>query len=568
MSHIIIKIILVILFFHNVSYSQIITPESEYKVILNDLQALPPEVRLTTRYLTLYSMPQTYYKKATAVVSGVLNSLSWTQASIPELVPNTNGRIIRINISNYARNSSDLKRWHDAWEQAAMSEPYFLVPWVDRNDAIALYNETKSVGPILRADWFVVRSMLEDDPKTKDIVEGFYSKFLGLPKTESELFSMLYIRVKEIADSGSDRAGLTEISGTGSDAPRVANNNRKLVRYPASLTPHGGYLWVSYDTINSSDENRNYIKNPLSDFKDGGEYIFSLPNGMQGYYLTARNEKVVNGKKVVDFNQISEVPIAVASDSNFDHHIVKMYSCTYCHTNGINNFTDIYNELISPKPPGGLVAARAAKFEDAQRLKQLFYPDLKSYVLADRQNYANAVKTVSGLSTLEFSQAYKAVIDFYEKPVTSNQAAVEFGTLNLGNYLTDEIVSTTEGTLLLLRKGQPVHRDKFEAEYHNGKLLQEVKNNVLMKKDAAVNISLEVDATIIGTQVISNPVESLAWKIKYKGTIYGPYTLKLLNNHMSTGSILKTYEAQTVNNNGIVDDWTVLDKLLDKYKIK
>src|SRR5206468_12213404 len=65
---------------------------------------------------------------------------------------------------------------------------------------------------------------------------------------------------------------------------------------------------------------------------DGGEIIFSLPNGLQGYLL-------VDGKD----NRIDEGPTSVVSDSlktSGTAAIVTGTSCMACHKHGMIPFTD------------------------------------------------------------------------------------------------------------------------------------------------------------------------------------------------------------------------------------
>lgn len=482
-----------------------VSPETVYKMIVNDLNTnVSPENRLFTRYLSLYAIePKDRIDHAT-ISSFVVNSLSWSHAIMwPEMVPGTDNGLLRFRVDNYSRDEKDIQRWLATWELMTSADVYFLEPWVNRDDALAAQELSGSVGCVLRADWFNYYAMNDDDPATKNAVEGFYSKFLGLPDTEAELFKLLKINLKDIAENGSDRSYVVPISGEGSDAPKVGRSNRKLNRFPTILTAYGGYFHFTQDVINSQGK-RNFLNNPLSTFKDGGEYIWRLPNGLQGYYLTQREEIKKNDVVVaVKFNRISEVPINVAVDPHFEDGRVKIRSCAHCHKNGINKAKDAYQDvLLATRPPGGIIKPNPKNLDDELRLKQLYYPDKDAYFSADQINYQQSLFLATGMTPDKFVTTYKRCLDFYDSPVTPQRAVWEFGVAGgvagLEVYLADKVVSTTKGSLLLLVKGGSIQRDSFEEEYKNGKLLQEIKKNII-PKNGTNQVNLVVPSTIVGT---------------------------------------------------------------------
>jgi hypothetical protein len=473
-------------------------PETVYKRVLTHIQALPQSTAYTTRYLSLYAIPPEERKSHIIMTSFVLNSLSWShQISWPRVVPGSANGLLVFDIVDYARDEDDILRWLEAWEDMTDGDVYFLEPWVDRQDAISATELSNSVGCVLRADWFNFYATLDDDPQTEDQVEGFYSKFLGLPDTESELFKLLDVRLNELADKGSDRSGIVVVSGQDSNSPKVARNNRKVNRYPTTVTPYGGYFYFTQDVINSRGK-RQFINDPLSTFKDGGEYIWRLPNGLQGYFLTQRVEKEGN----VIFQRVDEVPIEIAVDSNFEHGRVKISSCAVCHPKGINTFKDSWYDLIAARPPGGVVKPVADKVNDLIRLNQLYYADKEAYIAADQMNYQQSLYAATGLKSEEFVKLYKDCLDFYDSPVTPVRAEWEFGVggdgMAIEEYLADKVVSTTQGSLLLLVKGGSIQRDSFEDEYKNGKLLQEIKQNIIPKGQGN-KIDIVVPAAVAGT---------------------------------------------------------------------
>ena len=69
------------------------------------------------------------------------------------------------------------------------------------------------------------------------------------------------------------RAGFSE--------SKVSSNNRVVERHTSS---YGAY-WKSYDFAGSVGK-QNIFVHPISFVHDGGEVVFSLPNGLQAYYLS------------------------------------------------------------------------------------------------------------------------------------------------------------------------------------------------------------------------------------------------------------------------------------------
>jgi hypothetical protein len=202
----------------------------------------------------------------------------------------------------------------------------------------------------------------------------------------------------------------------------------------------------------------------------------------------------------VIFDRVSEVPINIAVDPHFEDARVKIRSCAYCHQNGLNKFTDRYSQLIAPVAPGGLVKPVVQDAALLVRAERLFYPDKEAILTADQMHYTMGIRLTTGLTTVEFREMYKKCLDFYDSPVTPQRAVWEFGIVDkdIETYLADKVVSTTRGALLSIVKGFSIQRDTFEEEYKNGKLLQEIKRNIVPKNGQG-QINLVVPSTVVGT---------------------------------------------------------------------
>jgi serine/threonine-protein kinase len=167
----------------------------------------------------------------------------------------------------------------------------------------------------------------------------------------------------------------------------VSGQNRLIERHP--LKAAGAY-WRSYDFKASTWEANllqfplgpRFARNPFPDLAfahDGGENIFHLPNGLQGYLL-------VNGKD----ERIDAGPIEVVSDAlktSGTPVIVNGLSCMACHKHGMI------------PPPADLVRDGAGVFGRARERVRLLYPEGKEMdrlVQRDADQFLRALDEVVG----------------------------------------------------------------------------------------------------------------------------------------------------------------------------
>src|SRR5262249_4499946 len=169
---------------------------------------------------------------------------------------------------------------------------------------------TGSNRPHLRGDWFVATASRPP----------FYHDFLQLPGTDRALERLLQVDVPaDLQDDNAVRAGF---NGSG-----VAKNNRVLERHDAA---HGAY-WRSYDFSDNTGR-QNVFERPLGPAPGpggfthaGGEIIFNLPNGLQGYLLVDR-----------DGRRVDKAPGDIVSDPRRPDRLVENgLSCMSCHVAGL-----------------------------------------------------------------------------------------------------------------------------------------------------------------------------------------------------------------------------------------
>jgi mono/diheme cytochrome c family protein len=272
---------------------------------------------------------KTFMKRMDVLAGGfkkLLNSLSYgPKLVLPQEVEGTNGLMVRVDLR-------DLQWSADDYNFLISQYFYGVDPGSDAS-LLALTKETDTVLPIMRIDWFMANAA---KPK-------IYNQLMKLPTHIRELEQRFQINVDDnIRRRQVLRAGFADGSSG------VSDHNRMLERHEM---PFGGYYWKSYDF--GGDVGRQVLKRfphgpkelepldgGLTAFEhDGGEMIFSLPNGLQGYYLsTAAGKQLdIGPTSIVSFRKR---PIGKGVE------IINARSCFDCHANGILSKRDQLREHI------------------------------------------------------------------------------------------------------------------------------------------------------------------------------------------------------------------------------
>ncbi|MEZ6067094.1 MAG: caspase family protein [Planctomycetaceae bacterium] len=318
-----------------------ISPTDVFRAIAADLRELDASDRPYRRYFTLdhlynnafetrlngknISLEQLRFMRA--AVSKTINSLTWEPSiTLPRPIGNSivlHDTVLAIDLRDYGWSAGQ-------WQSLLDVYPYGLQWDADRQNrelsdlADEVFRMAGTKLPMLRADWFVVNSTKPD----------FYFDLMRLPDTAAAL-------ERDIIGINSREDFLTSrVMRSGFRQSGVSGNNRLLDRHDTTLGPDGwGYYYRSYDFLQNADRGNleqfplgpDFAQNPFSEFafhEDGGEMIFSLPNGMQGYYLCA-------GDKAT---RLDKGPISVVKDEteiSGTPEIVCALSCFYCHANGV-----------------------------------------------------------------------------------------------------------------------------------------------------------------------------------------------------------------------------------------
>jgi mono/diheme cytochrome c family protein len=400
------------------------------RFVFADLNRTSPRQRRFLRYLTLTHLANAgrgdaelqSYRQALAKL---LNSLSWhPRIRVPRAIDPA-GTICRIDLRDYQWNAR-------LWERMLSFYPYRL----PSNPAApqALTAATGSEWPLVWGDWFLATASQAP----------LYYELLQLPTNDRELERQLRIDVLTNIDEETARR-------TGFNNSGVSRNNRLLERHDAAF----GAYWRSYDFADNLDRH-NLFDHPLgpvpgqnSFVASGGEIIFNLPNGLQGYMLIDGNGR-----------RIDRAAIEIVSDPNRPDRFVQAgVSCMNCHGKGILPKTDQVRAHVEQNP-------NAYSQQDREIVRALYPPAAKFLALvnADTDRYQKALAQTGlpgdrpdPISTLTLR--FEGVVDL-------PGAAAEVG------LQPDDFVNRLRGSSSLVRslgplmvKGGAVSREVFQTAF-------------------------------------------------------------------------------------------------------
>jgi serine/threonine-protein kinase len=377
------------------------------------------EDRRFQRYFTLthlYNNPSVSAEKLRlyqAALAKLVNSLSWeSELVIPQAV-DKEGTIFRVDLRDLGWDR------HDLWREILKAYPYALAyddsqDRVRRDLAREVYDMTGCSVPYLRADWFVATASRPP----------LYHTMLQLPTNARVLERRLHVDVeKNFLRDRLARAGLIT-SG-------VSKQNRLVERHPAS----GGstYYWKSYDFATNKDRGnlKRFPLGPvfgsprLANYRNqafehaGGEIIFNLPNGLQGYMLVNNQDE-----------RIDKGPINIVSDHDEwsgTPEIVNGLSCMACHKHGMLPCKDTLREGNAVFGEARLKVERL--FPPAERMNRWLKKDEARFMAAAEECTTPFLKVGpdAGKGIRDFPEPVSAIAKQYIKNLTLEEVAFELG---------------------------------------------------------------------------------------------------------------------------------------------
>lgn len=400
-------------------------------LIASDLEKLSKQRAKGTRYLTLTHLANgcTDPKAMNVYRQGAIklvNSLSRSSDVVRLETIDPDQAILRINIDDLGWSAAD-------WNTILASYPYNTQP---ETQLVGLLKSTTDTAmPYVRADWFAATASRPP----------LYNKLLKLPTTFQALAREHGVDLDgNIKKFQAQRAGFQK-SG-------VSQNNRLIERH-ASKT---GYFWTSYDFAGNQGR-QNLFEFPLGPSgnngftHDGGESIFSLPNGFQAYFLNnAKGESLVQGPTNI-----------VRDTSRKDLAVTNGISCMGCHDQGMRKAKDEIRNTV--------LTGRVFSTEVRNAVEQLYpaHDKMDQIIAADGKRFADAMQRAGLEPALKLNgiEMISALAQRYDEDIDIKLAAHELG-MSKDEFARVSFDADKKFRLIIRRLEQGlVPRDQFESSF-------------------------------------------------------------------------------------------------------
>jgi hypothetical protein len=401
-------------------------------IIAADLDAMPKSRAKGTRYLTLTHLSsictkdkfmEVFRQGAIKLVNGLSRS---SDVVVLEAIDPSKS-ILRINIDDLGWDAAD-------WETLVAEYPYGVRPETQLNAVLQGATGTKTA--FIRADWFAFKAARP----------GLYEKLLKLPKTFQGLAK----------DQGVDLAAnikrFTAVRA-GFQKSGVSAHNRLIERHPSK----NGYFWTSYDFAGSRRK-QSLFEFPLGPGgatgfdHDGGETIFSLPNGFQAYYLNTADGKPL---------EKGPVDIVRDLDNPRDPSVINGISCMRCHDQGMRKAKDDIREAVfkARTQPKDVRDAVEALYPPHEKMDRVIEEDGRKFLDAMKRAGLNPTLKLNGVEmTFALSRAY-------EEDLGADQVASELGMPKEEFLSAASDADKKYKTMVRRLKQGTIPRDDFEAVF-------------------------------------------------------------------------------------------------------
>ncbi len=318
----------------------------------------------------------------------LLNSLSRSSDILKLQTIDKAGTIVRFNLD-------DLNWTKQDWDRILAVYPYAVKP----NNIQTEFVESATGTPLawVRGDWFAYSASRPP----------LYHDLLKLPVTFAALQKQLGLDVDANIES-------RRVQRAGFHKSLVSRNNRLIERHALSK----GVFWTSYDFAGNRNR-QNLFEYPLgprgeSGFDhDGGETIFSLPNGFNAYYLND-----------ADGNRLDNGPTSIVQDqSQRDLMVANGISCIGCHNQGFRKASDEVRAhvLADDSFPEWVRKDVSALYPPVEKMNRLLDKDLSRFRGALREAGIDPDLDLNGVEIIN------ALSQRYERKLDLRLAAAEFG---------------------------------------------------------------------------------------------------------------------------------------------
>jgi serine/threonine-protein kinase len=385
--------------------------------IARTLQVVPLEERKFKRFFTLthlhnnQSTSDESLRQHRAALSKVVNSLSWKTRIVLPLAIDAEETVFQIDLRSYGWDKTGV--WSDVEKAYPYGLKYSDHPSPEMREASRrLLDLTGGEIQWVRADWFIANASRPP----------LYHLFLELPERDRTLQNKLNVNVRgDFNDNRLARAGFAT-SG-------VSTQNRLVDRHHSL---YGAY-WHSYDFQTNLGRGSlvhfplgpKFPGNKFNDHAfehDGGEIIFNLPNGLQGYLLVDKTGK-----------RIDAGPTDIVTDNlktSGSTSVVNGLSCMACHKHGVIRFKD---SVRSGLAVAGEVRTKVQELYPRQE-------DMDVLLNKDENRFLKALELATGPFLKVGPDADRPIRDFaevvspvalqYQRDLTATEAALELGIQN------------------------------------------------------------------------------------------------------------------------------------------
>lgn len=323
-----------------------------------------------------------------------------------------------------------------------------LAPHLSRASAIGIVEVCKTQFPVFDARWFIANALSE--PR--------YHEILGLDDSEDSVKKLAAVDERTADRVGAQVRGAVLIS-------EVAHRNRFLERTPTPLRYGKGTYQESYD-FNKSVRGKNVLKDLLLDEADAHEIIWTLPNGLLGFFVTDGK-----GKRL----DVAVADVALNNRGKWlDRQVRTAIMCIHCHLPE-RGWIEVDDEVRSlSKKPVELVAAALDKEKNPRGVKirqKYLDADFNELLRADQLVVDAAVKAATkgpdgkSLSCPDTAKVVSETARVYlEVPVPLAQLALELG------YPQDDValalrVKGIDPVFAVIAGGRRGRRDQVEEGF-------------------------------------------------------------------------------------------------------
>lgn len=402
-----------------------------------DLAKLPPDVQRTTAYLTTSTVAPEHREQLANVLRFIVPSLSsksYLADQIPVAIEGTS--LLRLDLAGLG--------WEKVWPKV-IAERY-----------TPLYRPDLAAGtPPLVVSGLWVAAVLTDPEQSGDA--QYQLLYSGAPPKNEREFKAFW-KVNDAAELNFGR--IEGASGVNVQSTRLIENHATAIR---------GYHWQTYDSrvvSGQTDPLENITARPPK--HDASELIVGIPKHLGSRAGTLHAFFLSDGKG--DRQEKAPADIVVDNTQTRGVEIKNTIGCIGCHNAGLLNPTlDQYRSYI-------LSGARIGTYDKPtqQEIDRYLDSPIAKEIARNNADYAEGLALCNGLTPQQNAQAFTAMVQLYDAPVSPEQAAREvYATpeqwrLALGDYSRTYKLT---GRLALMAQGTAMSRQQW---IENFRLAQQV----------------------------------------------------------------------------------------------